>query len=97
MRAPGPYLRALSSPPLCLSFACAGPTCVTLYVSSRGYCAVITVRGVHAPAKIGWIRQWKEGKLVVPISCPETPGNAYQIERQPRAPYCPKAESQRKS
>jgi len=77
--------------------ACARPARVTLYVSSRGHRAVVTISGVHAPAKIGGIGQRKERELPVPVSGSETPGNPYKIERQSGAAYCPEAESQRKS
>src|SRR5678816_4634461 len=63
------------------------PACVLLDIISGRHSIVIPVCRVHPPPDIGSVRNGKERKTHIPVTRPESPRYAQQIDRESRAQY----------
>src|SRR6058998_2364900 len=64
-------------------------------VLERRHRVLVAVGGEHAPPHIVARRQRQERWAPVPVACPKAPGEAHEVEREPRAQEAPQGEARR--
>src|SRR5213079_1445277 len=71
------------------------PSCEPHHVLERRHRVLVAVGGEHAPPHIVARRQRQERWASVPVACPKAPGEADEVEREPRAQEAPQGEARR--